>query len=97
MLAYRYSEAFIVNYVVPMCAAVWSAPASKVLAFPVQMVVRFWVNHHLLNIFERPMWRVVKGRSQAYVNRALEGLHSVRTSTPVRGVKGIKINEGASL
>ncbi len=37
------------------------------------MLVRFWVNHHLLDIFQRPLWRVVKGRSREYVKRVCSG------------------------
>ncbi len=32
----------------------------QVLAFPVTMLVRFWANHHLLDLTQRPVWRVVK-------------------------------------
>lgn len=45
----------------------------QVLAFPVRMLVRFWVNHHLLDLFQRPCWRVVKGRSKSYVDKVLAG------------------------
>jgi predicted NAD/FAD-binding protein len=45
----------------------------QVLSFPVQMLVRFWVNHHLLDLFQRPCWRVVKGRSKQYVSRVAAG------------------------
>jgi hypothetical protein len=45
----------------------------QVLAFPVQMLVRFWVNHHLLDLVQRPCWRVVKGRSKSYVDKVLAG------------------------
>ena len=37
------------------------------------MLVRFWTNHHLLDVLQRPVWRVVKGRSRAYVERILSG------------------------
>lgn len=46
---------------------------AQVLAFPVQMLVRFWVNHHLLDLVQRPCWRVVKGRSKSYVDKVLAG------------------------
>ncbi|MEW5297105.1 MAG: hypothetical protein WDW36_000333 [Sanguina aurantia] len=95
----RYSQGFIRNYVVPMCAAVWSVPNARVLGFPVQMLVRFWVNHHLLDLSQRPLWRVVKGRSRAYVEKVLLELPDVRTSTPVasvvRGGGGVTITTAA--
>ena len=39
------------------------------LGFPVGMLVRFWLNHHLLDLTQRPCWRVVKGRSRSYVDK----------------------------
>ena len=43
----------------PMCAAIWSCPNDAAMAFPVKTLVRFWVNHHLLEIVgRRPLWRV---------------------------------------
>ena len=78
-----YSESFKRNYVLPMCAAVWSVPAKSVLEFPICMLIRFWVNHHLLDITNRPCWRVVKGRSRTYVQRILEELPDVRVHSPV--------------
>ncbi|GFH08373.1 amino_oxidase domain-containing protein, partial [Haematococcus lacustris] len=80
----RYSKGFIENYVLPMSAAVWSVPNAQVMEFPVQMLIRFWVNHHLLDLFQRPLWRVVRGRSQEYVKRVLAELPDVRTSTGVQ-------------
>ena len=85
---FRYGQAFKDLYVLPMCAAVWSVPAAQVLDFPVQMLVRFWVNHHLLDLLQRPLWRVVKGRSESYVRRALESIPDVRTCTAVTAVTG---------
>ncbi len=45
----------------------------QVLEFPVAMLVRFWANHHLLDVLQRPIWRVVTGRSRAYVDAILAG------------------------
>eukprot|EP01025_Chloroclados_australasicus_P005212 TRINITY_DN11504_c0_g2_i5.p1 TRINITY_DN11504_c0_g2~~TRINITY_DN11504_c0_g2_i5.p1 ORF type:complete len:1114 (+),score=82.38 TRINITY_DN11504_c0_g2_i5:37-3378(+) len=82
-----YSEAFKRHYVLPMCAAVWSAPESTMMKFPLVPMIRFWVNHHLLDIFQRPVWRVVKDRSCTYVKKILAALPVVYTSTQVLEVK----------
>lgn len=82
----RYGEYFHNNCGIPMCAVVWSVPHTQAEQFPVQMLVRFWVNHHLLDVLQRPLWRVVKGRSESYVNAVLPCIHSVQTSTPVTSV-----------
>jgi len=70
-----------------MSAAVWSCCNNTALGYPVQTLVRFWVNHHFLDLTDRPQWRVVQGRSQTYVDKVLEKLPDVRTSTAVTGVK----------
>ena len=86
---HKYSQTFIDNYILPMCAAVWSIPSSTVLAFPITMLVRFWLNHHLLDITQRPVWRVIKGRSRSYALRVVNELPDVRVSTPVSKVKSL--------
>lgn len=77
-----------------MCAAVWSVPYRQALAFPVQMLIRFWVNHHLLDILQRPLWRVLRDRGEAYVKEVLKSISSVRTSTPVQSVSVRTANGG---
>lgn len=52
-----YSAFFSEHYVVPMCAAIWSCSDEDALAWPVQSLVRFWKNHHLLDLVERPVSR----------------------------------------
>ena len=37
------------------------------------MLVRFWANHHLLDLVQRPVWRVVTDRSRTYVQKILAG------------------------
>ena len=56
-------------------------------AWPIISLVRFWSNHHLLALLDRPVWRVLKGRSQAYVHAITAHLNDVRTSSPVESVK----------
>jgi predicted NAD/FAD-binding protein len=49
-----------------MAAAIWSAPADKMLDFPAENFLAFFSNHHLLQ-YNRPVWRIVKGGSRRYV------------------------------
>ena len=52
-----------------------------------QMLVQFWVNHHLLSLLERPLWRVVSGRSRTYVNAVLAAMPGcVRVNSEVIGI-----------
>lgn len=62
-----YGERFILHYIVPMGAAIWSMPMADMLGFPLQCFVRFFKNHGLLSINNRPQWCVIEGGSSAYI------------------------------
>ena len=82
-----YSAAFRDDHLIPMASALWSSPAATSLQFPVQYLVRFMANHHLLRLTGRPAWRVVAGGSSRYID-ALQRAWSVRVrlDCPVRRV-----------
>lgn len=65
----NYGAAFRDDHLLPMAAAIWSAPAEAILAFPAASFVRFFDNHGLLALRDRPRWRTVAGGSRAYVER----------------------------
>jgi uncharacterized protein len=65
----NYSRAFIDRHILPMAAAIWSAPVDHVMAFPAVAFARFFANHGLLQVRNRPQWRTVRGGSRAYVQR----------------------------
>jgi uncharacterized protein len=82
-----YGQAFIQDYLIPMGAAIWSAELATVADFPLQFFVRFFHNHGLLNITNRPQWRVIKGGSREYIEPLCRGFSdSIRTSSPVTSV-----------
>ncbi len=82
-----YGRRFRDYYILPMGAAIWSSDAAGMLAFPARLFVRFFMNHGLLSINDRPTWRVVQGGSRSYVERLLEPFRSrVRLNTPVQRV-----------
>ncbi len=60
------------DYLAPMGAAIWSAPAREMLTFPAENFVAFFNNHRLLH-YDRPVWRTVKGGSQRYVEKLTAG------------------------
>ena len=66
-----YSAAFVENHLIPMAAAIWSCPPSQMLEFPARSFCAFFRNHGLLQIFDRPLWRTVKGGSREYVKALL--------------------------
>ncbi|HNN44904.1 MAG TPA: FAD-dependent oxidoreductase [Azospira sp.] len=65
----RYSPAFADWYLLPMAAAIWSCPTGQMLDYPLLTFVRFCRNHGLLQVFDRPLWRTVKGGGRVYVER----------------------------
>lgn len=67
LAAGRFSEAFIRDHIVPMGSAIWSTPCSRMMDFPAESFARFFRNHGLLSLEDRPTWRTVEGGSQSYV------------------------------
>lgn len=67
----RYSSVFRGRYLAPMAAAIWSAPTATMLDFPVASFLRFFNNHGLLNVADRPQWKTVTGGSHQYVKKIL--------------------------
>ena len=82
----RYSAAFSDWYLLPMAAAIWSCPTSQMLDMPLATFVRFCQNHGLLQIFDRPMWRTVKGGGREYVRKIAAQLKDVRLACPVKAL-----------
>ena len=62
-----YSKEFIELYLIPMGAALWSASREEMRKFPLDFFVRFFQNHGMLSIDDRPQWYVIKGGSKAYI------------------------------
>ncbi|HRK17742.1 MAG TPA: FAD-dependent oxidoreductase [Hyphomicrobiaceae bacterium] len=94
-----YSQAFLDRHILPMAAAIWSTPASTVLDFPAASFFRFFANHGLLEVYDRPVWRTVDGGSQVYVRALAQRLAGkIRVGAPVRSVRrsatGVEISAG---
>ena len=56
-------------YIAPISGAIWSTPKEEVLAFPAQALVRFFRNHHLMQLSGQHQWLTVEGGSIEYVRR----------------------------
>jgi predicted NAD/FAD-binding protein len=63
----RYGEAFIYQYLLPMGCAIWSASTERMVDFPLLFFTRFFKNHGLLSVNDRPQWHVIKGGSRRYL------------------------------
>ncbi|MGX1786985.1 NAD(P)/FAD-dependent oxidoreductase [Bosea sp. NPDC055332] len=83
-----YGSAFRDDHLLPMAAAIWSAPCSEILSYPVQAFLRFHHNHGLLQLTDRPLWHTVTGGSAVYVGRLRKRFGgSIRLGTPARQVR----------
>lgn len=87
------------RHIIPMAACIWSASANEILEFPAAAFVRFFENHGLLKLKDRPAWRTVTGGSRRYV----EALHkdmtaATNSSCPVSAVErtqeGVLVHAG---
>ncbi len=87
LAARNYSIGFVEDYLLPMGAAIWSASVDGMRAFPAKSFIRFFQNHGLLKVNDRPQWRTVTGGSKVYVARLLQDLTDIRLGAGVRAVR----------
>jgi predicted NAD/FAD-binding protein len=66
---HRYSAAFVEDHILPMGAAIWSAPVEAMREHPASAFIRFFDSHGLLKPKDRPQWCTVVRGSRAYVER----------------------------
>ena len=64
-----YSDAFARFHLLPMAAAIWSASLEDMRAHPVAAFARFFADHGLLKLVNRPAWRTVVGGSREYAGK----------------------------
>src|SRR5690606_29457117 len=84
----RYSRYFRKNYIVPMGAAIWSAPEIILEQFPIRFFLQFFNNHGMLSVDDRPTWRVISGGSATYVTRMMERLgDKTHLNSPVSAIQ----------
>ncbi len=90
VFANGYSRGFVDHYLVPMAAAIWSAEPQSVLDMPVKFLLQFFDNHGLLQIKDRPVWRVIKGGSRQYVTKLVaEHRDRIRLNSPVQSIRRV--------
>ena len=97
----EFAPRLLSEYLAPMGAAIWSAPASQILDFPAENFVAFFSNHRLLQ-YDRPVWRTVKGGSQAYVEKLTASFRNhLRLGCAVTSIErtthGVVVNDSHGL
>jgi predicted NAD/FAD-binding protein len=84
----RFARDFQDEHLLPMGAAIWSCPPDQMRAFPARSFARFFANHGLLSLRDRPQWRVVRGGSARYVEALVKPFRErIRLETPVKLVE----------
>jgi len=75
------------NYLYPMVAAIWSMGLDDIRQFPLRFFVRFFKNHGLLNLVDRPQWYTVSGGSRSYIPPVTARFKDrIHLSAPVRKI-----------
>jgi predicted NAD/FAD-binding protein len=83
----KYSEAFISSYLVPMGCAIWSSSTTSMLEFPLYFFAKFFKNHGLLSVNDRPQWRVIKGGSKNYLAPLTKNFkQNIKTNSNIKSV-----------
>jgi len=83
----RYGQHFIKHYVIPMGSAIWSASPEQMFSFPAKFFIRFFHNHGMLSVSDRPEWRVIKGGSHGYVEKlTLPFKERIKLNTAIESV-----------
>ena len=83
-----YCQAFRDDHLLPQAAAIWSTPVGEIGAYPAASLIRFFLNHGMMSLVGRGLWRTVAGGSQTYVKALTAQFRgSVRLGAPVQGVR----------
>jgi predicted NAD/FAD-binding protein len=95
-----YSAEFINLYIIPMGAAIWSTDPVMMQQFPASFFIRFFYNHGLLDINNRPQWYVIQGGSKQYLKPMSKPYAAgIRLNTPVewisRFANGVRVHTSA--
>ena len=95
----KLSKYFINYHIIPMVSAIWSMPPYQVNQMPLNFFLKFFQNHGLFKIKDRPNWYTVSNRSKTYVNKVLQNISgeyykNYPINKIIRHTNGIKIYYG---
>lgn len=87
-----YGERFLNQYLLPMGAAIWSSSPADIYDFPLLFFVRFFKNHGLLDLINRPQWYVIQGGSNQYLKPLTKRFED--RIVCCAGIQGIRRTDG---
>ena len=71
----RLSKEFIDYHLIPMVSAIWSMPPYESNKMPLKFFLKFFQNHGLFKLSNRPQWYTVTNRSRTYVQKIISKLN----------------------
>jgi len=84
----KLSKEFIDYHLIPMVSAIWSMPPHEATQMPLKFFIKFFQNHGLFKIKNRPQWYTVKNRSRTYVENILSKISGEHFKNyPVKKIK----------
>ena len=97
----KLSKSFIDYHLIPMVSAIWSMPPYEASKMPLKFFLKFFQNHGLFKLKNRPQWYTVTNRSRVYVEKVLtqisgEYFKNYKISSVKRNKIGVQIYYGAS-
>ncbi len=89
-------DLFHSHYLHPMAAAIWSSDLNDVNLMPALFFIRFFKNHGLLSVTDRPQWYTLPGGSRSYIEPLTASFRErIRLETPVKSVRNT--NQGVEV
>ena len=89
-------DLFHSHYLLPMAAAIWSSDLNDVNQMPALFFIRFFKNHGLLSVTDRPQWYTLPGGSRSYIAPLTASFRErIRLETPVKSVR--KTSQGVEI
>ena len=93
------SEYFVNYHIIPMVSAIWSMPPHESKQMPLKFFLKFFQNHGLFKLKNRPQWYTIKNRSRTYVNKILKNISgehykNYKINKLIRTSNGVKLYYG---
>ena len=97
----KMSKYFINYHIIPMVSAIWSMPPYEAKQMPLKFFLKFFQNHGLFNLKNRPQWYTIKNRSRTYVKKILDTISgeyykNYKINKISRFSKGVKVYYGGN-
>ncbi len=85
---YNFSGPMVDDYLLPMAGAIWSSEPGMMREFPARQFGRFFMNHGLMQVKDRPQWRTVSKGSREYLKAICKPFADrIRLNSPVESIE----------